>query len=217
MIRYVSSRRRQRASNAPTKARIHATYATSWGENVLEQRSTATPTSSGDVSGSPPRRREPREHILAYLSVAVDAAVRLRAVPRPRAGRVGASRRLWERRAGGSGRTSRVLARMRRTPMSSARGGSRGGWSSSPAPPAPRAPSPAAPTSARLLDRARTRLTLQRVVNVRTPVPGARDSETRQRCGLHGELHSCMLSIDIVTLTSIAMILRMFCTPPSTS
>ena len=116
MIRYVSSRRRQRASNAPTKARIHATYATSWGENVLEQRSTATPTSSGDVSGSPPRRREPREHILAYLSVAVDAAVRLRAVPRPRAGRVGASRRLWERRAGGSGRTSRACG-ARRCPL----------------------------------------------------------------------------------------------------
>ena len=103
MIRYVSSRRRQRASNAPTKARIHATYATSWGENVLEQRSTATPTSSGDVSGSSPRRREPREHIRAYLSVAVDAAVRLRA-GQDRA------RAAWERRGGcGSGAPAGVV------------------------------------------------------------------------------------------------------------
>jgi hypothetical protein len=214
MSRYVSSCRRQRASNAPTKARISC--------NIRHQlrRERARAAVDGDADEQRRRLRQPAEATgaaRAHPRVPVGGGGRggetagcSKAARGPRgsvAAAVGAPRR----------RERSYLARMRRTPMSSARGGSRGGWSSSPAPSAPRAPSPTAPTSARLLDRARTRLTQQRVPNVSTPVPGARDSETRQRCGLHSELHPSMLSIDIVALIRVAMVLRMFCTPPSTS
>ena len=101
------------------KLAFHATYATSWARTSLEQRSTAV---DGDADEQRRRLRQPAEATgaaRAHPRVPVGGGGRggeTAGWPRPRAGRVGASRRLWERRAGGSGRTSRACG-ARRCPL----------------------------------------------------------------------------------------------------